>query len=714
MKEELLKVLNVKLESVNNNINALNNINDMLDLEDNNLEYVDKILGIFEKEGEDQYEINNFVGLDKENFDKVMKLMPDTTSEKFDTNSCNYDGLVYLINGINNGISLTLTNDQEEAIKLLINGLNDKRMEYVAKIEGIKLAKGDLEESSLDVLEGKQSTYNDVIDNLENNNYVSEVDEVMESIKYSKVEDRDTVNMLSYLLKYNADVYDDLVKNGGFRENEPFHAPEVTNIEVPEELAEEPVEEAVELPEEEEEQVNVEPSEEVSDVPSFTDFINNLPEGVQYGEPEFNAEDATVDLSTVVAPEVEMPEVEPISLEEKEEEKKEESPIDSANIEISDQVLDNLISKDVEVTTTIDESELKKTLEDYHIKYDDIDNKEELLTGDIENYKDILNVFKDNDLLSDVTKNELFLKEILIGSNKDIVDDVLDIVKREFSVDDEDFYETARITIDSMPSIFVKEEKGNYDNFIKNVEFFKNLNFDLISLFDFSRELLLVDNTLLEKNYELVKKYDVKVETKNAKYLLGLNDSVEKIDYYVEAVYEDSITKKTFDGMNIVKTYPSKLDSVTDLTIKRLRYSSENGKKMFGSRENSIAGEIANLKVDVLNIPDDYMNTFFNNEFTDITKEEIESYKEMIESNTDYSFKDSSILAELNKFRSGNRYTIAGVNVSYNKVLRNYNILINNIVDKDKALEFAVCYNLVCTKEEYEKVVNELKAIGGK
>ena len=37
MKEELVKVLNVKLESVTNNISALNNINDMLDFEDNNL-----------------------------------------------------------------------------------------------------------------------------------------------------------------------------------------------------------------------------------------------------------------------------------------------------------------------------------------------------------------------------------------------------------------------------------------------------------------------------------------------------------------------------------------------------------------------------------------------------------------------------------------------------------------------------------------------------
>ena len=273
MREELLRVLNVKRESINNNIETLNKINNMLELEDSNLEYVDSILDIFKREEEDQYEINNFVGLDRDNFDKVMDLVPTTTKEKFETNSCNYDGLVYLINGINNGISLTLTNDQEEAIKLLINGLNDKRMEYVAKIEGIKLAKGDLEESSLDVLEGKQSTYNDVIDNLENNNYVSEVDEVMESIKYSKVEDRNAVNMLSYLLKYNADVYDDLAKNGGFRENEPFHAPEVTNIEVPEELAEEPVEDTIELPEEEEEQVNEETSEEV---PIFMDNVESF------------------------------------------------------------------------------------------------------------------------------------------------------------------------------------------------------------------------------------------------------------------------------------------------------------------------------------------------------------------------------------------------------------------------------------------------------
>ena len=706
MKEELLKILNVKLESVNNNIRALNNINDMLDLEDNNLNYVDKILNIFEKEGEEQYELYNFVGLDKENFDKVMKLMPETTSEKFDTNSCNYDGLVYLINGINNGISLTLTNDQEEAIKLMINGLNDKKMEYLAKIEGINLAKKDLEQQDLNTLEEKMNVYNNILDEFENDNYVSEIDEVMESLNYSNVEEKDKVDMLSYLLKYNADVYDDLAANGGFRDNIPFHSPEVTNIEMEEEI---PLEEPeIELPSDETTEITVEEEEEPKDIES-NDQTFDLPV------------DETADLSSLVATDVSVPSIEPIPVEEnKEIEVEPEVELsaveESSDIDIPNTVLDNLIPEPEtnEIVYTVDETELKKALEDYHIKYDDLDNKEELLAGDIENYKDILNAFKDNDLLSDVTKNEIFLKDILLNSNKDIVNEVLDIVRRDFSIDEEDFFETARITIDSMPSIFIKEEEGNFDNFIKNVDFFKKLNFDLISLFDFSRELLLVDNELLEKNYELVKKYDVKLETKNAKYLLALANSVENIDYYVEAVYDDKITKKTFDGMNIVKTYPSKLDTVNALTIKRLRYSSENGKKMFGSRENSIAGEVANLKVDVLNIPEDYMNKFFDNNFNDITSEEIESYKEMINNNTDYDFKDSSVLAELNKYRSGNRYIIAGVNISYNKVLRNYNILINNNVDKEKALEFAVCYNLVCTKEEYEAVVNELKAIGGK
>ena len=129
MNEELLKVLNVKLESVNNNIDALNNINGMLDREYENLDYVEKILGIFD-DGRNQYDIIKFSGLKREDFDKVMTLMPSDVSSKFSTTSCNYDGLIYLIDGINNGISLALTEEQEDAIKYMLNGVNDKKTAY--------------------------------------------------------------------------------------------------------------------------------------------------------------------------------------------------------------------------------------------------------------------------------------------------------------------------------------------------------------------------------------------------------------------------------------------------------------------------------------------------------------------------------------------------------------------------------------------------------
>ena len=693
MREELLRVLNFKLESINKNIDNLNNINGLLDDEQGKLDYVDRILDSFKGE-DDQYEINNFVGLDKENFDKVMDLMPEGTFNKFQTNSCNYEGLIYLINGIKNGISLTLTSEQEEAIQSMLNGLNDKKLDYLSKIEGYNLDKSQLEESDLSVLEERQSTYENILDEMDNNNYVGEVEAVIDSIDYSHIDANEKSEMLSYLLKYNADIYGELKENGGFREEVPFEDPVVANIEIPEEAFEEA--------EKEEQEEDEEKEPEYPEMPVVTPEIDlPIPE-----EPVDEPYDLPVEepsFSDLVAT--------PLNVELGEEET-------TPEIEIPEQVFDNLVNETNETpseepTNTVDEKELTKVLEDYHIKLDDL-KKNELLKGDIESYKDILNIFKDNDLLSDLTKNEEFLNDILLNSNKDVVNEIFDIVRKEFSIDEEDFYETARITIDSMPSIFVKEPVGNYDNFMKNVDFFKGLNFDMISLFDFSRELLLVDNELLRKNYELVSKYDVKVETKNAKYLLALKNSVESIDYYVEALYEDKVNNKVFDGINIVKTYPSKLDSVTDLTIKRLRYSSENGKKMFGSRENSIAGEIANLKVDILNIPEDYFAKFFNNEFNDITKEEVDTYLDMINKNTDYNFRDNSVLAELNKYRNGNRYNIAGVNISYNKVLRNYNILINNNVDNDKALEFAVCYNLVCTKEEYESVANELKAIGGK
>ena len=708
MRDELLNVLEGKLDSIKKNIESLDLINSRLNEEEDNLSYVDGILKLFKED--DEYNINNFSKLERDDFDTCIGLVPETTKEKFETNSCNYDGLVYIINGINNGISLVLTEEQESAIQLLINGLSDKRIDYQARIEGINLAKSRLEVSDMKVLNNNRDKYETILDELDKNEYVSETEDVLTAINYANLEQDKTVDVLSYLLKYNADIYSSgkppkeekevFTKVEEEINNEEVELEQEVNElpEVPEEVpteeeapSEEPLE--VEIPEEkeEDEEPEVETKEEHQEVPAdIQDEINNLTEATE----ETPDEEKTIELSGLVSDdtvEFTSPEI--------------ETPVEP-EVEV-----DNDETKEINL---INKEQLDKVFKDYHISLDDVEGNEELLDGDIEGYKDILNNLSNNGVISVVSKNQLLLKNILKDSDNDLLTKVFDIVRNDFSVDDDDYEETLKITFDSLPSIFVKEPTGTYENFIKNVEMFKRLNFDLINLFDFSRELLVADNDLLEKNYSLVSPYEVRVDEKNAKYLLALKDVYEKMDYYVEAVYDDKITKKTFDGMNIIRMYPSKLDSVTDLTIKRLRYSSENSKKMFGSRENSIAGEVANLKVDVLEIPDHYFGTFFNNEFDDITNEELLSYEQMIRDNTNYEFNEDDILKELSTYRDGMRYNIEGINVSYNKVLRNYNILKDNNVDTNKALEYAVCNNLVITKDEYMKLKEVLNTLGGK
>ena len=231
---------------------------------------------------------------------------------------------------------------------------------------------------------------------------------------------------------------------------------------------------------------------------------------------------------------------------------------------------------------------------------------------------------------------------------------------------------------------------------------FKDLGLNLINLFDFSKEIFVANNNRIVKNLEIVKQYGYDLNYKNAKYMLLLPNIGDRIDYYIESVYEDKLKNETFDGAEYIKDFAAKLNVVTDETIKRIRYSSENGRKVFGSKPKSLTGEITNLKVNALDISSDYLNKFFNNEF---------SVKLIHDSSNVGNYSDE--LEILNPYQNGLRYVIEGINISSNKVVRNYNILRSYGMDMKKALEFAVCYNLVITKEEYDRLNSKLNEIGG-
>ena len=68
-------------------------------------------------------------------------------------------------------------------------------------------------------------------------------------------------------------------------------------------------------------------------------------------------------------------------------------------------------------------------------------------------------------------KNNIsLLVQILLYSNENIIDSIIEIVENNLSVDKDDREITLEIILKTMPSIFVKGENGNYDNFIKNIE----------------------------------------------------------------------------------------------------------------------------------------------------------------------------------------------------------------------------------------------------
>ena len=793
MREELIRVLNYKLNDINSDIEALNDLNNKIDTENEKLAFVANTIDLFK---DNDNGIMNFAKITKDDFNKLLSMLSEDVTKLFETESCNYDGLVYLINGINNGVSLSLTDEQKNAVEHFISSLKEKRKEYSSAVEGYKLVKTRYNVSDVDLLNEKRQAYEKIIKNLDNNEYIVDIDLLVDAVEFSELSGEEEVELLAYVLQYNADVYNGLsinkFDNETKHEEEVDEKPEIT-------LDSEPEEETNDISFENEfnneeapkEEINFEPenndfefhttnSDNLFDMPTFdipkeeeekeeTDvdrpidefFVNNEEEKNDNEPMEINIpveekkeeeneyvpftgfqEDKLSDTNPFTFPfaddlpkeekdeTVEIPEIsEPVEeeketieepVEEPEEEKQEEveetteekseEPIDSDFKDVIDSHEDYEeynVSNEESMTST---RELQKLFDKYGVN-EDTTFINELVVGDINNYQSVLETLEKCDLIKSFEKNKELMIETLLNSKSDAIEKILEIIKNDLSVDDEDYAITTKIAIDTIPSIFVVDG-GNYNNFVENIKTFKDLEINLINLFDFSKEIFVADHERIVNNLEIVKKYNLDINYKNAKYLLLLANVGDRIDYYVESVYEDKLKEEKFDGIEYVNNYTAKLNVVTDETIKRLRYASENGKKVFGSKPKSLSGEITNLKVNALDITPEYMDKFFNNDFANLTGEEVREYVKLIHNSSNVgNYGDE--LEVLDKYRDGLRYNIEGILVSYNKVQRNYSILRSYGIDPKKALEFAVCYNLIIMKEEYDKLNNLLEEIGG-
>lgn len=701
MKDKLRSVLLNYIDNLNKNVDNLNQLLNEIETNEEKLNKVEEIYNLFIEKNERN--ILNFDKLSKEKYEYIIedfKVNPELKEKTyFQEDDLSYEGVIYLVKGINEKIPLTLTDNQKEEINKFIDSL-ENQIEYYNKL--IKESKDNIQEleyDSLDILKTHLEKYNQIVKDLDNDNYISDVEEIKVAMDKNDFLLEDVIQLLSFLLKYNAEIYENNLLIKEQKENleilEEIEEPiEEENIEELEET--EPFEESNENIEEEsidesnEKEILIE--EDVHEEEKIIEDELEKTEEFDLEEINKNHDDYLINEEEKIEENIEEIEIPT------EENLEEESIIDENDIPVVEEVMDD----------TLTSERLKEILEKNSVIYDNFEKKEELLQCEKDNLEEVLSYLKENKYINIFTQKYDILKKILLTSNIESLRKIIYIVENDLSVDKEDSKQTLNTLYLTMPAIFIDKNIENV--FIDNVSFYKNLKLDLMKLYDNHREVYLADTKQLEENYQIIKKYNFNINESNVKYLLMLNNIDQKLDYYVSLKINDPLTNKEFDGNKLIKQYPAKLNTVCDTTIKRAYKAKESNRKVMGSKENSLAGEITNLKVDIINIDDEFNKKFLNNEFINISKEKVEEYKKYL---SEKDYRDNIELENIKKYINENRYIINNTIISKPKFDNIYNNLRSKNVSVEEAIEFALGYNTIIEKNDFEKtkdiIIKEVK-----
>ena len=742
MQDRLIKILTVKIEAINKNIDNLSYLNGELLKNNNDLDYINDKISIFKTK-----DILNFDKIEKEDFEKILLMVDPSIKEIFSDKTCNYQGIMYIIKGIREGISLELTANQEEAILKFIESLNVKSEELNETIQNLEESKERLPEVNLNVLEESLENYQRIVNKLRENEYLVEIEEVVDALEFSNLPMEEKIDIFSYILKYNRDIYESMPKEEKDTTNQEDEFDEVKITDLNHEDTDFFEEKDFELPKfsmnklnssEDEEKVKInlnntidlediiqkiddkikeldakeEKKEPIKDVEAkednnpleginFEDF--KLPESVDttIASPTFKI-DSNIEIpkennTTKLNRDVFVPQDLTIDVpEELEEEKQEELKVEEPIVELP------IEEPKIEVTTpdNLPEETLKETEE---IVVDNVETKQNILETNqtiLENYQ-VLDLFKEYpDIIDDTLK--------LSSSN---LERILEIIKNDLSLKEEEFKKVLNIILETLPGIFMNDIMAT--TFINDIEFFKEYKINIINLFDNYRELLIIDNNILKENYKIVTSYQLELNNDNVKYLLANKKVLDNLDYYIEAMGHEKAflgREQSFDGVEYIKKYPYKLNMITRDALMKLRYSSENNLRIYGSKPGILAGEIANPKVDILTLPNEYINLYFDNEYEFIDRSDMEKLLIDIYNNHNIDLNMDEYLEKLDKLYkiSDLRYKINNIYLSRIKTIRIYNYLKTRSIPVKEALIIALTYHSVIKRDEYKEIEKQI------
>lgn len=750
MQDKLLKILKIKMDAINRNIDNLNYLNGELDTNNKDLEYIEKMISSLNED-----DILSFDNISKEDFEKILSMIDPSVSEIFKDKTCNYQGIMYIIQGIRQGISLELTTAQHDAILAFLAGMKNKSFSLQDTIDSLKNSKERLPETDLTVLTNDLETYQEIVSKIEKNVYLTEVDFLVEAFDYANILIEEKVELFEFLLKYNANVYNNLNQKKELEEKE-----EVLDDTDIKDFPYEPINinldpfELPKLEEDEQSDLKLSDSNEIKEEKEENDAIDsenkNLNVFGTFQMPIISEEvlknpNYSSTIPTPTQPKEEILEIKPTSLEP--EQKEEEMVISKSNtVDLEDiiQRIDNKLkemedaeknkeAKELSFNTPIKDLDLETpisnfeepvvkmehaTSNDYQELFIKYGLNKALELSDSVNYFELdsmLKTLEEFSLLDKLKEKENILKRILNkNTNHDLVK-VLNLIKDNLSVGEDSYQNVLEIIIEAMPILLSDPEV--ITSFAKNIDFFKEHQINLINLFDNYRELLILDHDAILENNMKIEKYALVLNNDNVKYLLYNKHILENLDYFIEAMGREKGflgKEEVFDGVEYIKKYPYKLNTARNDLLLKLRYQSENNQKIYGSKPGILAGEIANPKVDILQIPEEYKNLYFDYNYSMVDVNEIKTLLEDIKNQepTDISLDDTLLNLDKKYKESELRYKINSILISRIKTIRIYNFLRSKGIASKNALLIALTYNSVIKNDEYkmlEEVVNSLE-----
>lgn len=733
MQDKLKKILEIKIDAINKNIDNLNYLNGELEKNNESLDYIKDKISLFENN-----DVLNFDKISKDDFEKILLMIEHDVSDIFRSNTCSYDGIIYIIEGIRKSISLELTEEQNNAILTFIEGMRIKLLNLQDIITNLNESKNRLPEIDLNILSETLEDYENITSKLENNLYIIEIDEIENAMIFADISLEEKADIYEYLLKYNADIYSTKENNSVKEETkeeivelpefhyEPFDIN--SNINVSEmESNENDNQQEEKMPTLEEIKINLDQMNKdfgLDENLEKTKEINILPISE---EPTHQVESVNIEIPSEYEQEsYEVPNTAEfdnnmeVPLEYNDSQQEENHELNTVELEDIIKKIDaKLKEMDNDNQNDVSNELPKDNIEVNNIDYSSIITKyglpELIINGkSVEEVDSFLNVLNNSKVLNDLKQDNDLLERILNNGSQQKFEELTTLIKENLLVKNDEFDYVLDIIFKTIPIILINEDA--LKTFKENLEFFKEHKLNVINIFDNYRELLIMNNDLLKENYKKIEMYGLEVNNDNVKYCLYNKNILENIDLYLEAIgYEKGFLGKEehFDGLDYIKKNPYKLNEISKNTLMKLRYSSENNKKIFGNKPGILSGEISNPKVDILTLPEDYKNTYFNGNYEFIDSSEYNNLKNDIENLNEF---DLTLDGNINKLDSSYkyddlRYKIENILISRNKTIRIYNFLKNKNMSMKNALLVALTFNTVLKISEYDQIKTVVEAI---